>query len=324
MARNSQTLNRYLGFAALAVETFLLRRERPYLFILVINDKCNLDCFYCSIKNSGQYDLDYTSVRSALSTAHDRGHRALVITGGEPMLWQENHARIHDVVAYAQGLGYRDIALFSNGTRPLDIANITFIVTVDGTRDSHNAIRRHTYDTILEHVSAAKSPVIASITLSKSNADALETAIQQIAGSGLFAGITFNLLTSRLDIVARHGFLGEERNLVLERIWKLKRQGYPIVLSRAAYRALRDNDWTRPVKQIELMAGRRIFTCCRDVDNPDVCQNCGYSSCVEISQALAGQPSAIYQLLKISRKDRTIPSSGRPIPPQSLNVRQND
>lgn len=298
MARRSQTLNRYLGYAAFAVETLLLHRKRPYLFILVINDKCNLDCFYCNSKNTGKYDLDYPTVRSALSSAYDRGHRALVITGGEPMIWQDNNARIHDAVAYAQDIGFRDIALFTNGTRPLDIAGITFIVTVDGTRESHNTIRRDTYDLILTHVIGAKTPVIASITLSKSNADTLETAISEIAGTGVFAGITFNLLTNNIDVLARHGFLGEERNKMLDRIWKLKRQGRPIILSRAAYRALKDNNWSRPVKQIELLAGGRIFTCCRDVDNPDICQNCGYSSCVEISQAIAGKPSAIYQLLK--------------------------
>lgn len=62
--------------------------------------------------------------------------------------------------------------------------------------------------------------------------------------------------------------------------------------------ALRANRWKRPVPQIELMAGGRLFTCCRDVGNPEVCRNCGYSSCVEISQALAGKPSAILELLK--------------------------
>ena len=67
MARRNSTLNRYLGYIAFAFATFVLRRKNPYLFILVINDKCNLDCFYCSSKNTGKYDLGYTSVRSALS-----------------------------------------------------------------------------------------------------------------------------------------------------------------------------------------------------------------------------------------------------------------
>ncbi|MDJ0810821.1 MAG: radical SAM protein [Desulfobacterales bacterium] len=298
MARRNSTLNRYLGYIAFAFATFVLRRKNPYLFILVINDKCNLDCFYCSSKNTGKYDLGYTSVRSALSAAYGRGCRALVITGGEPMMWRDRHRAIHDAVAYAKRLGFHDIALFTNGTHPLDIADITFIVTIDGTKEIHDAIRGRTYDAILANVEKSKSPVIASITLSKTNADTVEKAIREIDRLGGFAGITFNLLTHNPDVVARHGLLGKERHHMLDRMWALKRQGYPIILSRAAYRALKSNNWRRPIAQIALKAGNRIFTCCRDVDNPDICRNCGYSSCAEISQALACKPSAIYQLLK--------------------------
>jgi MoaA/NifB/PqqE/SkfB family radical SAM enzyme len=280
------------------VDTFLLRRERPYLFILVINDKCNLDCFYCPSKNTGRYDLGNAAVRSALSKAYDRGHRALVITGGEPMLWKSEAAVLNDVISYARDLGFVDIAVFTNGTFPLNSDEVTFIVTIDGTRDTHNAIRAGTYDIILKHVRGANSPVLASVTLSKANARELEDAVREIADTHLFKGITFNLLTDNQDVVARHGFLGEDRIQILDRIWRLKRQGYPIVLSKAAYQALRANDWRRPVKQIELFAGHRLFTCCRDVDNPDVCRNCGYSSCVEISRALEGRPSAVLQLMR--------------------------
>lgn len=291
-------MSQWLGHAGFAIETFLLRRERPYLFILVINDRCNLDCFYCSSKNTGQYDLEYGPVRSALAAAYDGGHRALLITGGEPMMWQHENARINDVVSHAREVGFRQIALFTNGTHPLDIGGITYIVTIDGTRDAHNAIRGNTYDLIIDNVRAASATVNASLTISKANVAILESAVKEIAGTRLFKGITFNLLTHNPDVVARHGFHGEERDEVLDRVWNLKQQGYPIILSKAAYRAMKKNDWKRPVKQIELLAGNRVFTCCRDVENTDICRNCGYSSCVEISQALEGRPSAIYQLLK--------------------------
>ena len=77
----------------------------------------------------------------------------------------------------------------------------------------------------------------------------------------------------------------------------LREQGYPIVLSRAAYRALRNNDWKRPISQIQLYTKDRLFTCCRDIGNPSVCENCGYANCVEISQILALKPSALRQVL---------------------------
>jgi hypothetical protein len=42
------------------------------------------------------------------------------------------------------------------------------------------------------------------------------------------------------------------------------------------------------------------FTCCRDVVNPDVCANSGYTNCVEVSQILNLRPSAIMQVLKMT------------------------
>jgi MoaA/NifB/PqqE/SkfB family radical SAM enzyme len=298
MAARSQALRRFQNYVSFAVGTFLFRRERPYLFILVINDKCNLDCFYCTSKNTGKYDLERAHVWLSLSEAYDRGHRALVITGGEPMLWQSEGDVLDDVVSYARNLGFLDIAIFTNGTFPLDTDKITFIVTIDGTRKIHNTIRAGTYDLILNHVRRAHSPVIASITLSKVNARDLDGTVHEIAKTRFFKGITFNLLTHNPEIVARHGLLGEERIEVLDRIWRLKNQGYPIVLSKAAYLALRTNKWKRPIKQIELFAGQRLFRCCRDFERPDICRDCGYSSCVEISQALEGRLSAVLELMK--------------------------
>jgi hypothetical protein len=92
---------------------------------------------------------------------------------------------------------------------------------------------------------------------------------------------------------------GNERIKLLDRIWKLKRDGYPIVLSRAAYVALRKNNWKRPIPQIELGTNEHIFKCCHDVDNTSVCKNCGYANCVEISQILDMKPSALWQFLRL-------------------------
>jgi len=298
MALGSAALTRYASYVAFAGRTFLLRRTQPYLFILVLNDRCNLNCFYCESKNTGRYDLDAIRALAALNGARARGHRALVFTGGEPMLWRDGDLTIADIVSHARKIGFLDIAVFTNGTFPLSVPGCTYIVTIDGTRDIHNAIRNHTYDRILDHVRAARTKVIASMTISRTNETHLETAVEEIAATGVFAGITFNLLTHRPEVVAQHGFLGPERKALLDRLWRLKKQGFPIVLSKSAYKAMRANNWKRPVRQIELAAAGELFVCCRDVGRPEVCRNCGYTSCVEIAQALRGRPGAILELLK--------------------------
>jgi MoaA/NifB/PqqE/SkfB family radical SAM enzyme len=298
MAKKGETLSKYLSYLSFAMRTYLFRQEWPYLFILVINDECNLNCFYCESKNTGLYDLDCHSAVEFLESAYFRGHRALVITGGEPMLWQSEGATVADMVAKAKEFGFLEIAVFTNGTFPLEMPGCRYIVTIDGTRETHNAIRNNTYDLIMHHVRETDADVFASITLSKANEQELELAVEGIAATGEFKGISFNLLTHHPEIVKKHGLTGTERAAVLDRMWNMKRKGYPVMFSKAAYRALRQNTWKRPVSQIELATRDGLFTCCRDIINSAICRDCGYASCAEISQALAGKPSAIVELLK--------------------------
>jgi Fe-coproporphyrin III synthase len=285
---------------AYAYRTFILHQEIPFLFGMVITDRCNLDCFYCESKNNGNYHFTADAAIRALSDAYRRGHRSLYFTGGEPMIWSDGGLGLSDLVRHSRALGFHDVFIFTNGTVPLTIGNCHYIVTVDGTRDTHDSIRKGTYDLILQNVrNAVTRAIFASITFSRHNASCLEDFVKEIAALNLFRGISFNLLTHWPEMVAKHGVSGPDRVQLLDRIWALKQQGYPIVLSRAAYLALRNNDWKRPIPQIELGTRDKVFTCCRDVDNKEVCANCGYANCVEISQILALKPSALFQVMKM-------------------------
>jgi Fe-coproporphyrin III synthase len=281
-------------------QTFILRRQLPYLFGLVITDKCNLNCFYCESKNSGLYHFTHERAVDAIRDAYQRGHRAIYFTGGEPMVWEDQGHRLDELIAFARKIGFLEVFIFTNGTMPLDIRRCNYIVTIDGPRDIHNQIRANTYDAILSNVEhAVTKAVFASITFSKANAHCLERFVREIDETGLFRGISFNLLTHWPDIVEKHGLPPEGRKELLDNLWRLKSEGYPIVLSRAAYQALRNNNWKRPIPQIELGTRDRVFTCCRDVDNPSVCENCGYANCVEVSQILAMKPTALWQVLRM-------------------------
>ena len=283
-----------------AFRTFVLRQEIPYLFGLVITDKCNLNCFYCESKNSGKYHFAREKAFSVLRDAFNRGHRSLYFTGGEPMLWNDNGTDVSSLDKYARELGYLDVFIYTNGTIPLDVPDCNYIVTIDGPREIHNKIREGTYDLIVNNVRhAVTNSVLASITFNKDNIEYLEDFVREIYDLKLFKGIAFNLLTQWPEILAKYGIIGDERIELLDRIWRLKKDGYPIVLSKSAYIAMRKNSWKRPIPQIELGTKDRIFKCCRDVDNPSVCENCGYASCVEVSQILSLKPSAMWQILSI-------------------------
>jgi MoaA/NifB/PqqE/SkfB family radical SAM enzyme len=288
----------WLGYG---FRTFLLGQQSPYLFGIEVSDRCNLDCFYCEGRNKGRYHNDFEQASRMLREAYGRGHRALYFTGGEPMIWEDGERRLGDLVRYAAELGFLEIFVYTNGTQALDIEGCQYIVTVDGPREVHNRIRSDSFDLIMQNVGAAVTrSVFASITFTRANAGYLEPYVKEITASGLFRGISFNLLTHWPEVVARYGLSGRERVKLLDDIWALKQQGYPILLSAAAYKALRNNEWKRPLPQIELgLLPDEIYTCCRDIGNKAVCDACGYVNCVEVSQILALKPSAIRQAIRM-------------------------
>jgi len=292
--------SKFLSWFSYGFKTFILRKELPYLFGLVITDKCNLNCFYCESKNSGKYHFSFEHAKDTLENAYLRGHRSLYFTGGEPMIWEDNGHTLDELIQYARKIGFLEVFVFTNGTVPLNIKQSNYIVTIDGPKSIHNQIRQNTYDLILQNVeSAVTKAVFASITFSNSNFSYLDQFVKEVTGTKLFRGISFNLLTHWPEIVKTHGVSQDERKQLLDDIWTLKKKGYPIVLSKAAYRALRNNDWKRPIPQIELGTKDRIFTCCRDIGNPTVCENCGYANCAEVSQILSLKPSAMWQVIKM-------------------------
>ncbi|MES9871045.1 MAG: radical SAM protein [Sedimenticola sp.] len=294
--------NRLISWMSFGFRTFVLGQKLPYLFGIEISDRCNLDCFYCEGKNKGRYYFTYGQACQALSDAFDRGHRALYFTGGEPMIWQDGDRQLTDLVSYAREVGFTEVFIYTNGTRPLVIPGCRYIVTIDGPREVHNRIRSDTYDMILHNVrEAVTSAVFASITITKANSDYLELYAKEITNTGLFRGISFNLLTHWPEIVSQYGFSGIERERVIDRVWELKKKGYPFLLSAAAYKALRNNNWRRPLPQIELsLSPDEMYTCCRDIGNKEICNLCGYVGCVEVSQILAMKPSAIWQAIHVA------------------------
>ncbi|MGD0461934.1 MAG: radical SAM protein [Tepidisphaeraceae bacterium] len=288
------------GFRLLA-----LRQKSPLFVGLVMSDRCNLDCFYCQTKNLGRSHFTYTQVATTILDAYRRGHRFLYITGGEPTLWKDGEHTLADVVALARQNGFFSVFVYTNGTHPLNIAHCGYVVTVDGPKRIHDAIRGGTWELIMDNVRAATpGSIYVSITLTQANVAYLEEFVREITHTGLFRAITFNLLTHQPDFVREHGFDRTQRENVLDDLWNLKQRGYPIALSHAAYRALRKNSFRRPIPQIEVITSQRIFPCCRDVFHPEVCENCGYSGCAEVSQILALKPSAILEGLRIMQTAR--------------------
>lgn len=294
----STQLSCYLKYA---VQTFLLKQEKPFLFAMMLTDSCNLACSYCVVKNTDKFYFTDEQAFSSIKDAYKRGHRVLYFTGGEPTLWESNGYKLKDLVSYALGIGFFEVFIFTNGLLPLDIETCHYIVTVDGPKKIHNQIRNNSYDQVIKNVqhSSAKS-VVASMTLTKQNVIFMEDFVKQVSSLDIFKEVTFNFLTRNPEAMKDEGLFGAEKTQALDNIWKLKHQGYPISLSKAAYKAVRNDNWKRPIKQIEMATQDKIYTCCRQGSDPETCNNCGYLGCVEVSQVLALKPSAISKIFKLA------------------------
>jgi len=180
-------INKLSSWFSYGFKTFIQKKELPYLFGLVITDKCNLNCFYCQSKNSGKYHFSFEQARNTIKSAYQRGHRSLYFTGGEPMIWEDNGHTLKDLIKYARDIGFLDVFVYTNGTQPLDIIGCNYIVTVDGPKEIHNQIRNDSYDLVLKNVeNGVTDAVFASITLSKSNFRYLEKFVKEVTRTKIF------------------------------------------------------------------------------------------------------------------------------------------
>jgi len=82
----------------------------------------------------------------------------------------------------------------------------------------------------------------------------------------------------------------------VERLLAMKAAGLPLINSRAGLKALASGDWPRrtPIALVADAEGESL--CCRATD--DVCPDCGYSACTEISAAQRLRPSAVAGMVR--------------------------
>lgn len=278
---------------------YIFGDHRPVLLGMVLTEQCNLNCAYCRSHTDVSVHFTFEIAKRALNEAYARGHRTLYVTGGEPMSWRNGANTLADILAHARELGFFHFMVYTNGTLPLTISDCTYFITLDGPREVHEQLRPGTYDRILENVRAAGSKrVFASMMISQRNCQFVGECVREIAATGLFRGIWFNLFTGTPEQRAEWGLSHEQRVTVLDTLWQHKQSGYPVMLSKSAYKAWRSNTWPRPLTQSEICTPAGFWRCCRDIDSSAICEECGYGACVELSQLFSWKPAAMLQAMR--------------------------
>ena len=138
--------------ARFGIRSILLRKKEPILGTIILTDKCNLHCKHCSVNNITAVVHPYQQIRSDMCQLYEMGIRILFFCGGETFLWRDSGKTLRDLVIEAKQIGFLIVNIVTNGTFPLDLPEADLILlSLDGDRERHNAIRGDTYDLIFEN-----------------------------------------------------------------------------------------------------------------------------------------------------------------------------
>jgi MoaA/NifB/PqqE/SkfB family radical SAM enzyme len=282
-----------------ASELLILRKEAPFILGLALTDRCNLSCRYCRLANSGRPSMTMEQVTQRLARFYRRGFRELYVTGGEPFMWEDGEHNLEDVVICAKRIGYFHVAVSTNGLFPLDSGADMLWVSLHGWRETHARLRGDHFEEVVNHIRASSHRRLAIIcTVNSVNRDGIAEFLQFVQAEHLTRlGVMFYFHTPYYgidDLLLDF----EERSRVIHELVDLKRSGLPVLNSYAALKAMEQGSWDRPSKTWWLTDVDGDYVCCRH-RSPEVCEQCGYSSCVEIGEAQRLRPSAVAHLLRL-------------------------
>jgi Fe-coproporphyrin III synthase len=275
----------------------LFGKTMPLIRGLVLTNRCNLRCQHCRLEARGPMYLEFAEIVAAIHAFHREGGRCLYLEGGEPFLWHDGQQGLDDVVDYAHRVGFLTVVVYTNGTFPLRTSADTVFVSVDGLRDTHDALRGKSFDRIMGNIrDSAHESLYVNYTINNRNKDELREFCEHVHGMDRIRGTFFYFHTPYYGYDELY-VEPLERRRILQQLLEL-RKDYRILNSRAGLLSALRNDWKRPMHVCSVYEKGVVFECCRFSNDPELCRNCGYLSYAEIDQTLKLKPSALCNALK--------------------------
>lgn len=187
-------LSTFIYFAGFGIKTILRKKREAILGTVIVTDKCNLKCRHCSVNNITTVVYPYRQIRNEMRQLYDMGVRILFFCGGETFLWRDEARTLRDLVVEAKEMGFLIVNVVTNGTFPIDLPEADLILlSLDGDRDRHNAIRGDTYDTIMENVKNATSDNICFyMAVNQINKDAVQAVCIAARDTKNVRAVSFN------------------------------------------------------------------------------------------------------------------------------------
>ena len=289
----------FLYFARFGIRTVLWKRTDPILGTVIVTDKCNLHCRHCSVNNITAVIHPYAQIRAEMQRLYDLGVRILFFCGGETFLWRDGDRGLRDLVREAREMGFLIVNVVTNGTFPIDLPEADLILlSLDGDRERHNAIRGDTYDRILENVEHATADNICFyMAINRINKDAVRAVCETARRMKHVRAVSFNFHTPYPD-TRELALTREEKADCCRVITEMMREGAPVFNLRSAFPYLIDNSFPTPCRQCVVIENGKLSVCGRCIEVPGLCAECGYFFVAEYTLLFRGKPKIVFEMLK--------------------------
>lgn len=292
-------LSAFIHFAAFGLKTILFKQRKPILGTVIVTDQCNLKCRHCSVNNITAVIHPYRQIRDEMQQLYDMGVRILFFCGGETFLWRDGERTLRDLVVEAKEMGFLIVNVVTNGTFPIHLPEADLILlSLDGDRDRHNAIRGDTYDTIMENVKNAVSDNICFyMAINQINKDAVRDVCIAARDTKNVRAVSFNFHTPYPD-TKELALSKEEKTKCCEIIAEMMSEGVPVFNLKSAFPYLIDNSFPTPCYQCVVMENGKLSVCGRCIGAPGLCNECGYFFVAEYTLLFRGNVKIILEMLK--------------------------
>ena len=289
--------NRLLFYLPFAWRFVVLRRPESLIYGIAVTDRCNLGCRGCHVSNTGRPDMTWDHLVATMQNAWSRGFRELYFSGGEPMLWRDGKHTLENAIVEAKRIGFFHVHVYTNGTLGLDTSADLVWVSMDGLPGTFE-LRRGNYFNLVEcAVRESRHPKAAVIyVIDRNTANGIELFLQWVQETRFpVIGVMFYFHTpyygrDELFLTA------EERAPIIDRLLACIRSRLPVINSRAGLLALKSGDWPRRLPVAYVMDVDGEYVCCRASD--DICADCGYAACTEITEFYRLRPSALFSMAR--------------------------
>ncbi|MBN1352526.1 radical SAM protein [candidate division KSB1 bacterium] len=284
-------------YALFAWRFIVLRKVEPLIYGIALTDRCNLDCRGCHVANTNRPDMTWNQLVAAMQNAWRRGFRELYFSGGEPMLWRDGEHTLESAIIEARRIGFFHIHVYTNGTLGLDTSADLVWVSMDGLPGIFERRRDNYFHQVERAVREEPQAKVAVIyVIDRNTAEGIEPFLRWVQETKFpVLGVMFYFHTpyygrDELFLAAR------ERAPIIDRLLDCIKIGLPVINSRAGLMALKTGKWRRrlPIASVLDVEGESV--CCRATD--DVCIDCGYAACTELTEFRRFRPSAVMRMLR--------------------------